>query len=190
MNRELLLKEILFRQKKAIKYIIRRHFKESEVDDLYQEVCIDLFKKIGREHDDLLARWNTGNFVAVVVKNFCLSQIRKSNAKKRIKTKNFDEDDAFLKAVHGSSYVDSDELDFFKSTKKINLIEALSRLSDRDQEFIMLRYFQKKSILEINDKMGVTNSSVYIDRAEKKLKRIIGTIDDDESFEIIDGLAE
>ncbi len=186
MNREILLNEILLRHKRLVKSVIRQHFQESDVDDVYQDVCLDLFKKIGRENDELLARWNTGNFVAVVVKNFCITEIRKSNAKKRIHTKNFEDDDAFLRAVHGSSYSEHDELDFFHSSKKINVIEALSQLKDRDQEFIMLRYFQKKSIAEINDRMGVTNSSVYIDRAEKKLKKIIGNLDDDDSFEIID----
>ena len=186
MNRELLLTEILHRHKRLIKSVIRQYFKEDFSDDVYQEVCIDLFKKIARENDGLLERWSTGNFVAVVVKNFCISETRKSKSKNRIQTKNFEDDDAFLRAVHGSTYAEHDELDFFHSSKKINVIEALSQLSDRDQEFIMLRYFQKKSIAEINDKMGVTNSSVYIDRAEKKLKKIIGNMDDNDSYEIID----
>jgi RNA polymerase sigma factor (sigma-70 family) len=186
MNREPLLKEILLRHKKLIRSIIRQYFKDDYADDVYQEVCIDIFKKIGRENDSLLERWNTGNFVAVVVKNFCISETRRLKSRNQIQTNNFEDDDAFLRAIHGSSYTELDELDFFHSSKKINVIDALSRLQERDQEFIMLRYFQKKSIAEINERMGVTNSSVYIDRAEKKLKKIIGNLDDNDSYEIID----
>ena len=187
MNRELLLKEILHRHKRLIKSVIRQFFNDDYLDDVYQEVSIDIFKKIGKEKDALLERWTTGNFVAVVVRNFCISETRRAKSKNRIQTKNFEDDDALLRAVHGSTYSNTEETDYFQSSKKINVFEALSQLNDKDREFIMLRYFQKKSIAEINDTLGVTNSSVYIDRAVKKLKKIIGDLDDNDSYEIIDG---
>ena len=45
MNRELLLKEILHRHKRLIKSVIRQFFKDDYLDDVYQEVSIDIFKK-------------------------------------------------------------------------------------------------------------------------------------------------
>jgi DNA-directed RNA polymerase specialized sigma subunit len=53
------------------------------------------------------------------------------------------------------------------------LSEAIRSLNDRDRTIITLRYLQGKSIKEIDELTGLTNTAVYIKRAITQLRASI-----------------
>lgn len=187
MNRDLLLNEILRRYNSLLKRIIGDYFTDSDdASDVYQNLSIFLLNRLRNEDDDHLARWDTPSWLRVVTKHFCLDVIRENKAKKRISTVNYESDDAFYAAIHSSSKVQHDEMNPFESRLRVNIVEAMSKLNERDRRIIVLRYFEEKSIQAINDEMGLTNGSVYIERAGKKLLKIIGELGEHDGIEIID----
>jgi RNA polymerase sigma factor (sigma-70 family) len=187
MNRDLLLTEILRRNNRLIRGLIHEYFTDvDEAADVYQDLCIDLLKHLRNEQDDLLMRWENGAWLRVVTRHFCFDRIRSKKASNRINTVNYADDQSFLKAVFESTQKTHDESTLFISIKQVDLVQALSLLKEMDRKILVLRYFEKKSIREINEQLSLTNSSVYIDRAEKKLRKIIGELGDHDSFEIVD----
>jgi RNA polymerase sigma-70 factor (ECF subfamily) len=186
MNRDLLVTEILRRNNRFIKGLIREYFNDfDEAEDVYQDLCIDILKRLRSENDTLLSRWENGAWLRVVTRNFCFDRIRSKKASNRINTVNYADDHAFIHAIFESSHHENDEISMFISTKEVDLVQAMSHLKEMDRTILLLRYFEKKSIREINAQLQLTNSSVYIDRAEKKLRKIIGELGDHDSFEII-----
>jgi RNA polymerase sigma factor (sigma-70 family) len=187
MNRDLLLNEILRRYNPLLKRIIGDYFTDSDdASDVYQNLSIFLLNRLRNENDDHLSRWDTPAWLRVVTKHFCLDVIRENKAKKRINTVNYDSDDAFYAAIHSSSRVQHNEMNPFGSRLHVNIVEAMSKLNERDRRIILLRFFEGKSIQEVNDEMNLTNGSVYIERIAKKLLKIIGELGEHDGFEIID----
>ena len=81
-----LFNEIMNRYDTMFVSVIRSHFQNSEDQkDVYQEFSIHLFMLIESQYSKSVDLLHTATWLKAVVANFCKSQLRKKNAKRKIK---------------------------------------------------------------------------------------------------------
>ena len=168
----IILNEIIRRHGEYIKYVISLFFKQKEDrEDMYQEMMIHLMGKIDGFHSQGNYHANLKSWLGVVVKNRCLD-ILSRNRNEFLKMEDI------MESQRQEDQVINDDpggiLKIFQTTKTIDIEEMLMKLSERDRQLIILRYFKKYSITKIDKALGLTNSAVYIKRAIAKLKDIVG----------------
>ena len=176
MNNNFIINEILRRFSDPIRMVIRGYFNNKmDADDVYQNVTIHIMNKIKliEQDSDLEIKLKSKPYIIRATKNFCIDIKRKQTRNQ----KKFYEDDS----VFETKTPIQNENDIFKNFKTVNIEKALIQLKERDRQLIALRYYKQKSIKDIDTILGITNSSVYIDRAEAKLKKIlaVGKLPDD-----------
>lgn len=180
----IVLKELVRRHDKVIRFEIQSYFRnEMDADDVYQEICIHIYHKLENSDETELNKWSSAAWARTIVKNKCLDILRK-NQRDAKHSKDFGDDGAFEKAIDNSNYSDKPEISGDKSYKIIKIQELILQLSERDRRLITLRFFKKYAIKEIDEIMGIKNSSVYIERALVRLRALSGAED---FFELYDG---
>ena len=163
MKREAFINEILRRLDSYIWKIVRVYFTDKEMSkDAFQNILLRLYEN----HDKYKDKGNLKGWVAVVARNECISMIRKQNRSPLERME-----------AHYLEVIKDPTADFTRSKKAIDLEKALLQLNEKDRQMIILRFMKNKSIKEIDQIIGITNSAVYIKRAIIKLKKIIGTED-------------
>jgi RNA polymerase sigma factor (sigma-70 family) len=177
LNRDLFFKEIIRRNENRLRRKIAKTFYNGvNIDDIYQDLCIHILNKIRSEEEGTLPRWESEAWLLSVTGNFCIDILRKMKPGKRkgVEIKSYTDDSSEMdrKAYQGG-YADYSENDPSKTTVEIDLSEAIRSLKDRDRTLITLRYLQGKSIKEIDELTGLTNSAVYIKRAIAQLRASI-----------------
>jgi len=173
---EIIFNEFTNRYDKDIIYVIRRFFKGEDVKDIYQELMIHVFRVIGNSYDNDPNLFSTRSWVRTIVENFCKSELRKRNGKRKIKivyddvsvTNSRDVDDF-------NSQIESDR-DLNEAVK-----DFLKNLSKRDALILKMKYFYGKSANYISQKMNEAHVNVCIQRIKERLMRRTG-IEDIESF--------
>jgi RNA polymerase sigma factor (sigma-70 family) len=155
--------------------VIRNYFKGEDVKDIFQEVQLHLYKRIGELYDEQPDLFSTKVWIGSVVSKFCISEIRKRNGKKKVKLV-FDE--TSLNKSHNYELID------FQLEKNNELNQAikdfLSNLSKRDALILKMKYSYGKSSNYISVKMNETHINVYIQRIKERLIRRTGISDIEE----------
>ena len=174
MNRDLFFKEIIRRNENRLRRkIAKTFFNGVNIDDIYQDLCIHILNKIRSEQEGTLPRWESEAWLLSVTSNFCIDILRKIKSKKRkgVEIKSYTDDSSEMdRKTYRGGYADYDPS---KTVKEIDLSEGIRSLKERDRTLITLRYLQGKSIKEIDDLTGLTNSAVYIKRAIAQLRASI-----------------
>jgi RNA polymerase sigma factor (sigma-70 family) len=132
--------------------------------------------KIRSEQEGTLPRWESEAWLLSVTSNFCIDILRKIKSKKRkgVEIKSYTDDSSEMdRKTYRGGYADYSDNDPSKTVKEIDLSEGIRSLKERDRTLITLRYLQGKSIKEIDDLTGLTNSAVYIKRAIAQLRASI-----------------
>ncbi len=177
MNRDLFFKEIIRRNENRLRRkIAKTFFNGVNIDDIYQDLCIHILNKIRSEQEGTLPRWESEAWLLSVTSNFCIDILRKIKSKKRkgVEIKSYTDDSSEMdRKTYRGGYADYSDNDPSKTVKEIDLSEGIRSLKERDRTLITLRYLQGKSIKEIDDLTGLTNSAVYIKRAIAQLRASI-----------------
>ena len=177
MNRDLFFKEIIRRNENRLRRkIAKTFFNGVNIDDIYQDLCIHILNKIRSEQEGTLPRWESEAWLLSVTSNFCVDILRKIKSKKRkgVEIKSYTDDSSEMdRKTYRGGYADYSDNDPSKTVKEIDLSEGIRSLKERDRTLITLRYLQGKSIKEIDDLTGLTNSAVYIKRAIAQLRASI-----------------
>ncbi len=177
MNRDLFFKEIIRRNENRLRRkIAKTFFNGVNIDDIYQDMCIHILNKIRSEQEGTLPRWESEAWLLSVTSNFCIDILRKIKSKKRkgVEIKSYTDDSSEMdRKTYRGGYADYSDNDPSKTVKEIDLSEGIRSLKERDRTLITLRYLQGKSIKEIDDLTGLTNSAVYIKRAIAQLRASI-----------------
>lgn len=189
MNRDLFFKEIIRRNENRLRRkIAKTFFNGVNIDDIYQDLCIHILNKIRSEQEGTLPRWESEAWLLSVTSNFCIDILRKIKSKKRkeVEIKSYTDDSSEIdRKTYQGGYADYSDNDHSKTIKEIDLREEFRSLKERDRTLITLRYLQGKSIKEIDELTGLTNSAVYIKRAIAQLR---STIDIDSYLDQFDEL--
>ena len=177
MNRDLFFKEIIRRNENRLRRkIAKTFFNGVNIDDIYQDLCIHILNKIRSEQEGTLPRWESEAWLLSVTSNFCIDILRKIKSKKRkeVEIKSYTDDSSEMdRKTYQGGYADYSDNDHSKTIKEIDLREEFRSLKERDRTLITLRYLQGKSIKEIDELTGLTNSAVYIKRAIAQLRASI-----------------
>lgn len=177
MNRDLFFKEIIRRNENRLRRkITKTFFNGVNIDDIYQDLCIHILNKIRSEQEGTLPRWESEAWLLSVTSNFCIDILRKIKSKKRkgVEIKSYTDDSSEMdRKTYRGGYADYSDNDPSKTVKEIDLSEGIRSLKERDRTLITLRYLQGKSIKEIDELTGLTNSAVYIKRAIAQLRASI-----------------
>lgn len=177
MNRDLFFKEIIRRNENRLRRkIAKTFFNGVNIDDIYQDLCIHILNKIRSEQEGTLPRWESEAWLLSVTSNFCIDILRKIKSKKRkgVEIKSYTDDSSEMdRKTYQGGYADYSYNDPSKTIKEIDLSEGFRSLKERDRTLITLRYLQGKSIKEIDELTGLTNSAVYIKRAIAQLRASI-----------------
>ncbi len=177
MNRDLFFKEIIRRNENRLRRkIAKTFFNGVNIDDIYQDLCIHILNKIRSEQEGTLPRWESEAWLLSVTSNFCIDILRKIKSKKRkgVEIKSYTDDSSEMdRKTYRGGYADYSDNDPSKTVKEIDLSEGIRSLKERDRTLITLRYLQGKSIKEIDELTGLTNSAVYIKRAIAQLRASI-----------------
>lgn len=173
---DILFNEFSNRYDRDIIYVIRGFFKGEDVKDIYQELMLHFYQLIGRLYENDQNLFSTRSWVRTISENFCKSELRKRNGKRKVQLVY---DDV---SVNNSRHIE--DFDFEASSDK-DLNEAikdfLTNLSKREALILKMKYYYGKPSTYISQKMNEAHINVCIQRIKERLMRRTG-IEDIESF--------
>jgi RNA polymerase sigma factor (sigma-70 family) len=181
---EAVFNEVMNRYGRFILALVRDKFEGEDVKDVYQDFCVFLYQKIGELYSESANLFDTKAWLRTVTNNFCISEIRRRNGKKKLKfiseekselaRMNYSEGDVdYARLIDENSYEDLG--------KALNLF--LQNLSKRDALILKMKYFYGKPSTYISRKMNESHIDVYIGRLKERLKKKTGIHNMDTFFE-------
>ncbi len=128
---------------------------ESDFEDYYQEVCLQIWKSKCNFKEE--SEWST--WIYRISLNVCLTLLKKSNRKTTFFT---------------SENEKTEENTAFENEELNQLYAAIKQLSEIDRGIILL-YLEEKSYKEIAEIMGTNsnNIGVRITRIKEQLKKLL-----------------
>jgi RNA polymerase sigma factor (sigma-70 family) len=154
--------------------VIRNYFKGEDVKDIFQELQVHLFNRIGELYDEHPDLFSTKAWLRSVVSKYCISEIRKRNGKRKIKLVY---DEISLNVAKENEIVISEN----QNDLDHSIQEFLKNLDKRDALILKMKYYYGKPSNYISKKMNETHVNVYIGRLKERLIKKTG-ISDLESF--------
>lgn len=147
-------------------YIVNNSGSMDDAKDIFQEAIIIFYQKAIKEDFQLSSTIKT--FIFAVAKNLWLKRIR---------------DGKKSKSVELNENVDlQDEKDPFDTDQKQEvgkvLVEYLDKLGDPCKKILVFYYFQKKSMEEISNELGYSNSNSAKNQKYKCLQRLKKAVPD------------
>ena len=82
---DVLFTEILNRHQSFFMFLIRDKFEQDDAKDVFQEACLHLYQILETKFEGNEDLFNSKAWLRTVIKNFCLSELRKRNRKKSVK---------------------------------------------------------------------------------------------------------
>jgi RNA polymerase sigma factor (sigma-70 family) len=152
--------------------VIRIYFKGEDVKDIFQEIQLHLYKRIGELYEGQPDLFSTKAWVGSVVSKYCISEIRKRNGKRKIKLV-YDET-----SLNNFKHAEDQESKLESATDVNEAIrDFLKNLEKRDALILKMKYYYGKSSNYISQKMNETHVNVYVGRLKERLIRRTGISD-------------
>ena len=171
-----LFNEIMNRYDLMFVSVIRSHFKSLEDQkDIYQEFSIHLFMLIEAQYSKSIDLLHTATWLKAVISNFCKSQIRKKNAKRKIKFSSDGFITTHLQQFSEDSDVDTPLFDFSGDVNSYEIMKSVLKLVSRQEAMMLkMKYYYNKPSTYISRKLNVTHVDVKIGRLKKRIQRLTG----------------
>ncbi len=171
-----LFNEIMNRYDLMFEGVIRSHFKNQEDQkDIYQEFSIHLFMLIEAQYSKSIDLLHTATWLKAVISNFCKSQIRKKNAKRKIKFSSDGFITTHLEQFSEDSDSDTPLFDFSGDVNSYEIMKSVLKLVSRQEAMMLkMKYYYNKPSTYISRKLNVTHVDVKIGRLKKRIQRLTG----------------
>ena len=171
-----LFNEIMNRYDLMFVSVIRSHFKSLEDQkDIYQEFSIHLFMLIEAQYSKSIDLLHTATWLKAVISNFCKSQIRKKNAKRKIKFSSDGFITTHLEQFSEDSDSDTPLFDFSGDVNSYEIMKSVLKLVSRQEAMMLkMKYYYNKPSTYISRKLNVTHVDVKIGRLKKRIQRLTG----------------
>ena len=171
-----LFNEIMNRYDLMFVSVIRSHFNNQEDQkDIYQEFSIHLFMLIEAQYSKSIDLLHTATWLKAVVSNFCKSQIRKKNAKRKIKFSSDGFITTHLEQFSEDSNTDTPLFDFSGDVNSYEIMKSVLKLVSRQEAMMLkMKYYYNKPSTYISRKLNVTHVDVKIGRLKKRIQRLTG----------------
>ncbi|MFY7668542.1 MAG: sigma-70 family RNA polymerase sigma factor [Crocinitomicaceae bacterium] len=173
---DILFNEFSNRYDRDIIYVIKGFFKGEDVKDIYQELMVHFYQLIGRLYESDSNLFSTRSWVRTIAENFCKSELRKRNGKRKVQLVY---DDI---SVNNSRHIE--DFDFETSSDKdlnVAIKDFLKNLTKREALILKMKYYYGKPSTYISRKMNEAHVNVCIQRIKERLIRRTG-IEDLEAF--------
>jgi len=168
MNRNLLYNELIRRNNSLIKRIVRQYFpNQMDADDVFQEVTMHFLQKLEEISAEEIVKWESAAWLTTVCKNKCKDILKSAKNKSKYLSQSDPEN------LSNSSFVHVEDKN--EETWKTSLREVLIQLKSDERKIILLRFIKGYTVKEVGDIMGLSNPSVYINRALQKLKKVVNS---------------
>ena len=171
-----LFNEIMNRYDLMFVSVIRSHFNNQEDQkDIYQEFSIHLFMLIEAQYSKSIDLLHTATWLKAVISNFCKSQIRKKNAKRKIKFSSDGFITTHLKQFSEDSNTDTPLFDFSGDVNSYEIMKSVLKLVSRQEAMMLkMKYYYNKPSTYISRKLNVTHVDVKIGRLKQRIQRLTG----------------
>ena len=173
---EIIFNEFLNRYDRDMIYLIKGFFKGEDVKDIYQDLTIHFHQLIGRLYDNEPNLFSTRSWVRTTSENFCISEIRKRNGKRKVKLVFDDLSVSNWRAIDDAHFDVGNDKDLNEAIKVF-----LRNLSKREALMLKMKYYYGKSSNYISHKMNEAHVNVAIQRIKERLMKRTG-IEDIETF--------
>ncbi len=178
---DVLFTEILNRHQSFFMLLIRDKFEQDDAKDVFQEACLHLYQILETKFEGNEDLFNSKAWLRTVIKNFCLSELRKRNRKKSVKLvpeyqttlirQNFSEPES----LNGVTCA------LFDVNVVIN--ELLKLVSKQDAMILKMKYYYGKPSDYISRKLNVAHVNVTIGRIKERIVQKSGIKNIDELME-------
>ena len=153
------------------KHVMRKNIPYHELPDTFQEFSIHFFQLIVDRYDAQPDLFSSYGWLKTITHHFCISEIRKRQAKKNQVWENTTTEKVF---VQENPVYDQEEL-------ISQLFEAvLGSVNKRDALVLKMKYCYDKPSKYISEKMGIKHVDVYIARIKERVRRQTGNVNLDE----------
>ncbi len=171
---DILFNEFSNRYDRDIIYVTRGFFRGEDIKDIYQELMVHFYQLIGRLYENDPNLFSTRSWVRTIAENFCKSELRKRNGKRKVQLV-YDE-----VSVNNSKHLVDSEI---SGANDLNdaIKNFLKNLTKREALILKMKYYYGKSSIYISHKMNEAHINVYIQRIKERLIRRTG-IEDIEAF--------
>jgi len=174
-----LFTELMNRYNRFIISVIRTKFEGDDVKDVFQDFSIFIYNKIGTLYEESADLFDSKSWLRTVTNNFCISELRKRNGKRKIKY--VSEEKSELARKNYSETTDDFEINIEGDSELLSAInEFLSEIPKRDALILKMKYYYGKPSTYISRKVNETHVDVYIGRLKEKLKKRTGVQNLDE----------
>jgi RNA polymerase sigma factor (sigma-70 family) len=168
--------ELLNRYDSLFVSVIGKHFpSRQEAQDVYQDFLIHLLFLVESNYESDLDLLNTASWLKAVVSNYCISGLRKKNAKKKI---HFSKEG--FASLSLENYSEQDDSIALLLNHKPNedpvaaMNHLLGLLPKKDALILKMKYFYGKSSIEIGRRLKTNHIDVRISRIKLRLVKISG----------------
>lgn len=150
------------------KQVMRKSIPTNEIPDTFQEFSIHFFQLIIERYDSQPELFASYGWLKTITHHFCISEIRKREAKKNMVWKNTTSEKVIIQET---PVYDQEEL-------ITQLFEAvIGSVNKRDALVLKMKYCYDKPSKYISEKMGIKHVDVYIARIKEKVRRQTGNVD-------------
>ena len=155
----------------VVRLALRITGSQSDVQDIYQEVFLKVYKKLDRFRFEC----SFSTWISRIVTNTCLDHLRKSRKRR--------ENDTIKVGIEGGEYdllnqimddrpAHNPEKEFFRSELSASILCALRRLTPYERMVFDLRHFQGMKLRVVSEILNTSEGSVKTSlvRATRKLR--------------------
>jgi RNA polymerase sigma factor (sigma-70 family) len=171
--------ELMNRYKGFFIQQIRLKFEGEEIQDVYQEFSIHLYQILAQKYSDQVDLFNTKAWLKAVVSNFCISELRKKNKKRKVNLVS-EEKTTLVRSNFSDASYNSDqapgEPNYFGAMKSL-----LSIISKREALMLKMKYYYGVPSARIERILNVAHADVTIGRLKQRILRK-GKLNDFEEF--------
>ncbi len=149
-----------------LRYVTRIVSHHDVAENIVQETFIKLYKKW---KDDLTPSPQLSSWLYRVAHNMTVDYMRKESRKQSLHKRHAEEKQTYAPPNRGG---------FFRiSEPAANAAKALKKLSEREQQLVVLKVYEEKSYKEISNITGLTVSNVgyILHHAMKKMALLLST---------------
>ena len=167
---DIVFTELLNRYKSFFIHHIRSKFEGEEVNDVYQEFCMHLYKILSEKYSTDEDLFNTRSWLKAVLSNFCISILRKKYQKRRVQYVSEDKS-SIIRANFSDESFNADrpvgEPNYFRA-----MHEILGSISKREALILKMKYYYGHPSSRIARLLNVAHVDVTIGRIKQRLIKL------------------
>ena len=164
---DVLFTEILNRHQSFFMLLIRDKFEQDDAKDVFQDACLHLYQILETKFDGNEDLFNSKAWLRTVIKNFCLSELRKRNRKKSVKLI-----PEYQTTIIRQNYTETDISDGLASDLlDVNAImtELLKLVSKQEALMLKMKYYYDKPSTYISQRLNIAHVNVSIGRIKERI---------------------